>query len=359
MKSLRWAEINLDNLLFNYRQVKKLAGDKGIIAVVKANAYGHGACEVARFLEQNTDVCAFAVATAEEGVQLRQAGIKKKILTMSQPVQESYVFVENELTPVVYDFENLEKVQQKKIKYHIKIDTGMGRLGFMPSELDKLLNRLDENLEGIMSHFPSSDEDEEFTKEQFSAFLSFVKRALSKSGRKLWVHIDNSAALPYKFDNLLTHSRVGIALYGARPSAKFPLKLRQVMTVKAKLIQKKKIPPGWSVSYGRTYRANSEEEVGVVCFGYADGLLRNLSNIWSFKIKDKICRIRGRVCMDMTVVNLNGVPAEPGDEVIISDEELNFEKMAALSGTIPYEVMCGISPRVKRVFIWKGITKSQ
>ncbi len=350
---VRWAEIHLVRVKRNYESVKSILNRKKFIAVVKANAYGHGSFEVANFLENNTDVDSFAVATFDEGRELREKGIKKKIIVMSTPLEMGIKEVlELGLTPVVFDFDSLKLVKELEVPFQVKVDTGMGRLGFLMSERDRLIDELmGSNVEGVMSHFPSADEDEKFTREQFRAFVEFVDELKKATGKRMDVHIDNSAAIRFGFNSSLTHSRIGIALYGAKPSPDFPLNLEQVMEVKSKVIQVKELPEGYGISYGRTYVTDKREKVAVVAFGYADGLMRSLSNKGFLLIGGKRCKIRGRVCMDMTVVSAESVQVSKGDVAIISDNELSFEKIAQMAGTIPYEVMCGISPRVKRVFL--------
>ncbi|WP_457568156.1 alanine racemase [Desulfurobacterium sp.] len=349
---LRWAEVHLNRLKKNYENLKKFAGSKKIIAVVKANAYGHGSVAVASFLERNTDVSAFAVATLFEGMELREGGVKRPIIVMSNPLFENVKdFVEYRLTPVIFDFDSLRVALETGVPFHVKLDTGMGRLGFLPSDFQKLKQVFSSPLfKGIMSHFPVSDEDEDFTTQQFLFFMDFVKEAL-KVKNDIVVHVDNSAAIPYQFDSLLTHSRIGLALYGSRPFPDFPVDIEQVMEIKSRLIQVKTLPENWGISYGRTYVTSAEERVGVVAFGYADGLMRSLSGRWQVKINGRMCPVRGRICMDMTVVSLEGADARPGDEVVITDREITFDKMAREAGTISYEIMCDVSPRVKRVFL--------
>ncbi|ADU96304.1 alanine racemase [Thermovibrio ammonificans] len=348
---LRWAEVHLDRLLYNYRQVEKLSGPKKLIAVVKANAYGHGSVAVARFLQEQTAVSAFAVATYAEGVQLREAGIQRPIIVMSSTLEEELGRArEFRLMPVVYDFWELERAKELEVPFHVKLDTGMGRLGFLPSQWQELLCSLrGAKLAGVMTHFPSADEDPEFTAGQAKLFGEFVK-ALKGAFPKLWVHCDNSAALPLGLNGLFTHSRVGLALYGSKPFGGYPASLKQVMEVKARIISVKELPPGHSVSYGRTYTTSGKERVGVVSFGYADGLPRSLSGRGSFIVNGRRCPIRGRVCMDMTVISLEGVVAGKGGVATVTGLELPFEELARLAGTIPYELMCRISPRVERVY---------
>jgi len=347
---LRWAEVHLDRLLFNYLQVKSLTFGKGVFAVVKANAYGHGGVEVAKFLQENSDVYGFAVATYHEGAQLREAGITRPILVMSSTLYEGKELArELSLTPVVYDYDELKLALELSLPFHLKVDTGMGRLGFTQTHWSSLLPALKgAKLLGIMSHFSSADEDEEFTKEQLNKFLSLV-RELKRDFPSLIVHAENSAALKYRLNSHLTHVRVGLALYGSKPSSDFPLNLKQVMEVKAKVLTVKELPPFHPISYSRSYTTASKERVGVVSFGYADGYPRELSNRGFFLVEGVRCPVRGRVCMDMTVVSLPQ-KVEKGAVVTVYGDEIKFDEIAPLARTVPYELMCRISQRVERVY---------
>ncbi|SNR60137.1 alanine racemase [Desulfurobacterium atlanticum] len=347
---LRWAEIYLNRLKNNYNSLKKFTGRKKIIAVVKANAYGHGSVPVSLFLERETDVDMFAVATIDEGKELREGGVKSPILVMSNPLIEGVDEVkELNLTPVVFDFESLEIAVKNGIGFHLKVDTGMGRLGFLPYQWESVLEKLDFSLlKGVMSHFADSDTDVEFTRYQYNMFIPLIKKVLSV--KKVAVHIDNSGAVPLSLDGLLTHSRIGLALYGSKPYPDFPVPVEQVMEVKSKVIDVKTLPPDWGVSYGRTYITRKSEKIAVVAFGYADGFIRSLSNNWQVKINGCFAPVIGRICMDMTVVSVERIDTKVGDEVVITDRALTFDKMAEKAGTISYEIMCDISPRVKRIF---------
>jgi alanine racemase len=347
---LRWAEVHLDRLLSNYREVERLARGKGIFAVVKANAYGHGSLKVAGFLEEKTAVYGFAVATYAEGAELREGGVKRPILVMSSSVREGREFLkEYSLTPVVYDFEELSLVKEAGVPFHIKVDTGMGRLGFLKEEWGELLRELrGAKLRGVMTHLCCAGEDEEITKKQLEEFEKLVKE-LQKLTPSLIVHAENSAAVALKLNGLLTHSRVGLALYGAKPFPGYPAELRQVMEVKAKVLTVKELPKNYPVSYSATYRTAERERVAVVAFGYADGYPRELSNRGKVLIEGRVCPIRGRVCMDMVVVSAHqGV--KKGAVATLFGEGITFEEVAKECGTIPYELMCRISQRVERVY---------
>ncbi len=349
---LRWAEIHLNRLIENYNQVKKLSAGKKIIAVVKANAYGHGIKEVAKTLEKHTDVSAFAVATFDEAEELRNIKIKKDILIMASPLSEDLDKVkELNVIPVIFDFEDLKLAKELKIPFHIKIDTGMGRLGFLENQWDKLLEELKgTTLKGVMTHFCCADEDKSFTEYQFKKFLLFFLKLKSLNFKNLTIHADNSSAIPLKFNKILTHSRVGIALYGAKPYESYPVQLQQAMEVKAKVITTKELPANFPVSYSATYKTKQKEKIAVISFGYADGYLRNFSNKGFVLINNEKCPVRGRVCMDMTIVSSK--TAKKGDTVTIFGQKLTFEETAKVAGTIPYELMCAISPRVKRIYFY-------
>ncbi len=348
---LRWAEVHLDRLLNNYREVEALARGKGIFAVVKANAYGHGSLKVAKFLEEKTEVFGFAVATYQEGAQLREGGVKRPILVMSSTVEEGREFLrELPLIPVVYDFKELSLVKELKVPFHLKVDTGMGRLGFLKREWGELLAKIEGlQVTGVMTHFCCADEDREATLKQLNQFKLFLREVQKRVPRPLIVHGENSAAVRLNLNGVLTHCRVGLALYGSKPFPSYPAKLRQVMEVKAKVLTVKELPAGHPVSYGATYRAKEGERVAVIAFGYADGYPRELSNRGKVLIGQKECPVRGRVCMDMVIASVpEGV--KKGAVATLFGEGLTFEQVSKECGTIPYELMCRISQRVERVY---------
>lgn len=348
---LRWAEVHLDRLLFNYKEVKKLAGRKGIYAVVKANAYGHGSVAVSKFLQERTDVYGFAVATYQEGQELFTSGIKRPILIMSSTVEEGREYLrELPLLPVVYDFKELSLVKELSVPFHVKIDTGMGRLGFLKSEWDDLISELkNSKVVGVMSHLCCADEDKEFSLSQAEEFKKFVK-AVKAFKPKVEVHLENSAAVVLSLNSVLTHVRVGLSLYGSKPFKNYPADLKQVMEVKAKVLSVKELPLGHPVSYGGTYKAKGGERIGIVSFGYADGYPRELSNSGRVYLKGDFYPVRGRVCMDMLMVSVDK-KVKKGDVATIFGSVNTFDEVAKSLGTIPYELMCRISQRVERVYI--------
>ncbi len=355
-----WAEIDLEKLDKNIKKVFSYV-DKDIFAVVKADAYGHGAVEISRYLDKNPYISKLCVATAEEGRELRDAGISKDILVLGGilPEEISY-FNKYNLKPVISDFKQLSLVSELNCKgVHIKFDTGMHRLGFYKDSLPDIVRFVKEKgiyVEGIMSHFPSADIDRKLTEYQIKEFKEIYIFFLEKGFKIPFIHIQNSAGLVYKCD-FCNAVRVGLLLYGEKPTDNFPVSVETVMSVKAKVILKKKLKKGDRVSYCGTFEASKDMEIGVVSFGYADGLPRDLSNKGYFLINGKKAKILGNVTMDMTIVDLTDIDVKEGDPVLIIGKdgyrEIRFSDVARACNTIPYEIMCRISKRVKR-FIKKG-----
>ncbi|WP_457625793.1 alanine racemase [Persephonella sp.] len=352
-----WAEINKKRLINNVDIIYKHTG-KDILAVVKADAYGHDAGKVSRILQDIPYIKYLCVATAEEGKELRRSGIDKDILILGGVLpDEVKCFKDYNLVPVISDFYQLKTVKENNIKkVHIKIDTGMHRLGFFMEDIPEIVRNSEGlEIEGIMSHFPSADIDPELTERQIDIFKAAVDRFRSYGINPSIIHLQNSAGLMYRCD-YCSAVRVGISIYGEKPSASFSLPVKTVMSVKSKIITVKKLKKGEAVSYGGTFRASADMKIGVVAFGYADGLPRELSNKGYFLIKDRKVRIIGNVTMDMTIVDLTGMEdIKPMDTVTIVGKdiknEIYFEDIAKICGTIPYEIMCRISKRVKRVVV--------
>ncbi len=352
-----WAEIDLLNLERNLKNLYSFS-KKYIFAVVKADAYGHGAVEVSRFLDTFQEVKYLCVATAQEGKELKESGIKKPVMVLGGILEEEIdLFNRYNLVPVVSDFYQLNLIKKlKNKKIHLKFDTGMHRLGFYYEDLPLIKEHIQNiEIEGIMSHFPSADTDKYFTEKQIKDFYNLVTQAKKslKTDFK-YIHIQNTAGITYNCD-FCNSIRPGIGLYGAKPYENFPVDLKQVMTVKAKVISIKNIKKGSPISYTGSYIARKDMKVAVVSFGYADGLPRALSNRGYFSIKGNKTKIVGNVTMDMTIVDISNISnINIGDEVIISGEEIKFEEVAKLTGTIPYEIMCGISKRVHRKILGKA-----
>ena len=367
-----FAEINLDNLAFNYHSVRKFVGPGvDLMAVVKADAYGHGAVQCAGRLEAE-GVDRFAVATTEEGIELREAGIKNPILVLGGfwPGQEIAI-LNFRLTPVIFRIDQARSIadadhhQVASAKVHVKIDTGMGRIGVRLDEVDEFAAQLStiENLviEGLMTHFAVEDDlhATAFTKYQISNFNGAVETLIARGHQPKYLDMANSPGAvvhPLSRGRLV---RIGGLLYGLGGDvlpAGFPHpELKPVMTIKSKIAQLKTIRRGESVGYGRTWTAGRETVVATIPIGYHDGLPRAVSNKGRFLVNGKAAPIIGRVSMDWTTIDVTDVPgAAVFDDVTIIGESgaefLRAEDLAALAGTISYEITCGISQRVPRLY---------
>ena len=367
-----WAEIDLSALKHNFNLIKSKSENALIMSVVKANAYGHSVEDIAPALEKaGTDW--FAVSNIDEAVQLRKIGIKKPVLILGYtPVEMAEKLCFYNISQCVYSKEYAsllsENAKQSKvnIKIHLKLDTGMSRLGF--DCRDDMLSGINEavfsatldNLicEGVFTHFAESDReialDDGFTELQYQRFLKATDY-LKKNGVKPQIcHASNSAALISDKDKHLNLVRPGIILYGLTPSSasQFNLDFKPVMTLKSVISMVKTIKKGAEVSYGRTFKAEKEMKIATVAAGYADGYPRALSNNGYVLINGKKANILGRVCMDQMLVDVTDIEnAKMGDEVLLFGKDLSVDILAEKTNTINYEIVCGISPRVPRVII--------
>ena len=371
-----WAEIDLDALAHNYRRARELTGP-GVryLGVVKADAYGHGAIQVAAQLEElGADY--LAVSSLDEARELRHGGIDAPILILGHtPPEMVPELIRYHITQAVSARAKAEEYNAAasacggRLKVHIKVDTGMSRLGFLVRDehFDGGVEAIAASCalpgveaEGIFTHFAVSDEDdtdsEAYTREQFALFLRVVN-ALAERGRTFPIrHCANSGALARYPEMYLDMVRPGIALYGVGADAK-RLGLRPVMTLKSSVSTIKIFDPGTDISYGRTYRAADKARIGVLPIGYADGLFRGLSNRLAVVTDQGPAPIRGRICMDMTMVDLTGLPdVKVGSEVEIFGQHSRVDGLAALAGTIPYELTCAVSKRVPRIYRRGGET---
>ncbi len=368
------AEIDLSALRHNYIQLQKNIPAKcGILAVVKADAYGHGFMDISRELDK-LGITAFGVAFLAEGIQLRKAGIDRPILLLGgiYPGQERKCIGYN-LSTVIFNMEQAKALDlaagklYRKAQIHLKVDTGMGRLGIFHGEAPAFLRELkglrNLELEGIISHFAAADElDEEgrsYTDLQSRVFADVVETAGQEGFYPRYIHLANSAAafsLELPFCNLV---RPGITLYGSLPSADFQGKmdLAPVMRVKSRIAMLKQVGPGNSISYARKFVSGRETLVASVPVGYADGYMRSLTNRGEALVRGRRAKVAGAVCMDWIMLDVTDVPGVTvGDEVILlgSDSDgncISAEELAEKAGTIPYEIFCGISKRVPRVYL--------
>jgi alanine racemase len=368
------AEIDLAALRNNFIQIKK-AIPKGcdILAVVKADAYGHGFMDIAKELD-SLGVNAFGVAFLAEGIQLRKSGIDRPVLVLGglYPGQEKKCIGFN-LSTTIFSLEHARLLNYvagklyRKAKVHVKIDTGMGRLGISYSDsaafFDKLKEMKNVELEGIISHFSSADDldagSSEYTDRQAEIFAKVIADASERGLSPRYIHIANSAAAFSRSLPFCNMVRPGITLYGALPSADFQGKidLKPVMRLKSKVAMLKWVEPGTCVSYARQYVAKEKILVASVPVGYADGYSRALTNRGEVIVRGKRARVIGTVCMDWIMLDVTGVPgvAVEDDVTLLGcDHEGNCiraEELAEKTGTIPYEIFCGISKRVPRVYL--------
>lgn len=365
-----WAEIDISALVHNFNTIKRISDGSKIMAVVKANAYGHSVCDVAPVLQEN-GADYFAVSNIDEALQLRECNIVKPILILGYtPTELAKTLSQNNISQCVYSSEYAEKLSKNavknnvKVNIHIKLDTGMSRLGFdcRDQKLSGITEAINSakleglELEGIFTHFAvsdrSGDTEDGFTDEQFSRFTLALSEFEKQGLKASLCHCCNSAASIADSEKHLDICRPGIILYGLCPSDAPELKcgLLPVMTLKSVVSMVKTIKKGDTVSYGRTFKAEKEIKIATVSAGYADGYPRLLSNKAYVLINGKKAPVLGRVCMDQITVDVSDIEnVKMGDEVILFGKDLPVDILAELCGTINYEIVCGISSRVPRV----------
>ena len=366
-----WAEINLDAVEYNYRKIRAHIGKNvKFLGVVKADAYGHGAVMVSKKLE-SLGADYLAVSSIDEAMELRFNGITMPILVLGHtPKEQVDRLICFNITQAVTCEAKAEEYSEQALKYggtlkiHIKVDTGMSRLGylcagdFFENGVDGIVHAV--NLpgieaEGIFTHFAVADENDEdskeYTRNQFELFTSVISAVEKKWGRKFKLrHCANTGATVVYPETHLDMVRPGLLLYGYGEHAKM-LGLKPVMTMKTNISTIKVYPAGTKVSYGGTYTCPKKTRMGVVPYGYADGFLRCFSNNYSLLTSDGAAPVRGKICMDMTMIDLSGCPnVDVGSEVEIFGDNAPLEKMAEKACTIPYEITCNVSKRVPRIY---------
>ncbi len=364
-----WIEVDLDRLLHNLRVIRdESPEDSTVLAVVKADAYGHGAEVVAETLAEG-GVEFFGVATLDEATKLRRIGIDQRILVMGHMVPEATDrLLRQNLDLMLYDPAILPQLQQSadqlntKANIHLKVDTGMGRLGILPEQVPDLLDRLREfdrvRLAGIATHFPVAGENPDYTSRQIETFESLQKKHPDLESEALHWHCSNTAAV---FSDLPTSGsmiRPGLSLYGYAPEAiRRPTELRPVLQVRTVLADEKTVPPDFGVSYGRTFQPEENLPIGVLPVGYADGYPRVLSNRAHVLVKGEKRPVRGNICMDMTVIELE---ADDSPDSVVTlmgesgDRSLWADELAEWAGTIPYEILTGFRARIPRIYFRNG-----
>lgn len=370
------AVISLDAVEQNFREMRKnIAEDTKMIAVVKADAYGHGAVPIAHLIEDHDYIWGFAAATAEEAVHLRQAGITKPILILGIVFDEYFPeLVQYDIRPAVCEYEEAKKLsdeavlQNKTVHIHIALDTGMTRIGYADipesvEEIKKIAELPNLEIEGMFTHFARADEyDRSPAMVQLERYQDFSKR-VEEAGVDIPLHhCSNSAGIIRVPEANLSIVRAGITIYGIYPSSEVErdiVKLAPVMELKSHITYVKDVPAGAAISYGGTYVADKKRRVATIPVGYADGYPRQLSNKGWVLIHGKKAPILGRVCMDQFMADVTEIDnVKKGDEVTLlgrdGDEFISIEEMGDLCGRFSYEFACDISPRVPRVYIKDG-----
>lgn len=368
-----WIEVDLGALKNNFKAVKKhLAKGVSMAATIKQSAYGHGLLAVAETLS-GCGVDCFGVASVEEAIKLRQRKFKEPILILSPvfPKYSSY-FLKYDLIPTVTDLAFAEKLdreagkKKKKSLVHVKVDTGMGRLGFQGDKAKSFIEKIGELgnlcLDGIYTHFPAADSDPQFTNYQLKIFNNLIKSLGSRGMIFKFIHSANSIGILNYRRAHFNMVRPGLILYGIKPDQDTKLDLEPIMSLRSKVIFVKSAAKGVSIGYGRSYRTKRNTRIATVAIGYADGYPWALSNKSKMIIDDKLFKIAGRVCMDHIMVDLGpDSKVKPGDEVILIGKsrggsktrpacQVTVQDLAGWAQTIPYEIVSRLSPKIPRVY---------
>lgn len=363
------AEINLNAIRNNIRRIRERVQPAAVMAVVKADAYGHGAIPVAQ-TALSAGVSQLAVALWEEGLELRRNKIDAPILVFGGFFEKQIdSFIANNLQFTLYDLRLAEIVSRRAqalgrtAQVHVKIDTGMGRVGLLPTEAVEAILTMAQlpNLEliGLCTHFASSDgRDKTYAQRQLEQFKAIVQQLAQHDLHFKYVHAANSGAildLPQSYFNLV---RPGVIMYGYYPSNETneSIPLEPAMSLRTKILHVKRVPAGTFISYNSTFQTREATTIATLPIGYADGISRRLSNNFEVLVRGKRCPLLGRVCMDQIMIDLGDMKdAQAGEEVVLlgkqGDEEISIYEWCRRLETIPYEVTCGISKRVARVYV--------
>ena len=370
-----WAEINITNLDYNIKQIKdKVGPGKKITGIIKADAYGHGAIKVATVLRAN-GIESFGVATLSEAVRLRKAGFILEEIIVLGLTPDPYIdtIIEYRLTPVVCDYENAEAISRAAAKANIiingylAIDTGMGRIGYdtdNSSSIDDIrmiMNLPNFRIAGLFSHFAAADSlDKTYTTVQEQRFMVFYKKLLNAGIPIPCRTLANSAAIMEVASSHYEMVRPGIIMYGCYPSAEVDrsqIDLRPVMSIKANIVQLKKVPAGNSISYGRQFTTRQDSLIATIPIGYSDGLPRPYSTKGKVIVNGVFAPIAGTICMDQCMIDVTHVPyPRLSDEVTIMGKdgiyEISAEDIAKATNTINYEVLCAFGQRLPKVYVY-------
>ncbi len=365
-----YSVIHLDAIHKNIQSVKKRVGENTkIMAIVKADAYGHGAIVVANEIKQ--EVYGFAVATVKEAVELRESGVENAILILGYVSKAEYqTVIQHNITFALLskqealDISECAVKMNQAVKCHIKINTGMNRVGFATdenaiAEIQEIYKLQGLNCEGIFMHFATADEkDKTFAKYQFKLFMDIIEQLQEKNIVFSIKHCANSAAIVDMPEMKLDMVREGIILYGLKPSQEVRpnIEYYPAMEIKSHVVFIKEIPKGEGISYGRTYITTRKTKVATIAIGYGDGYARSLSSKGYILIHGKKAPIIGRICMDLMMVDITDIENVQVEDVVTvvgkdGELEISFEELEMLSGKFNYEFVCGISPRVKRKYV--------
>ena len=366
-----WVEVDLEKIKYNFKKIKEnVSRETLIMAVVKANAYGHGVIPVVKKLI--TAGCdRLAVALPEEGKQIREAGFDQipiHILGEVLPHQISMLF-DNNLIPTISKLKTIKEInsiakkKELKKKVHIKIDTGMGRIGIFPKDVLEFINEIKNlsniQIEGLMTHFANADEkDKEYTRKQWNEFVNIISLLENNNIKIPLKHVANSATIMDLPEMELDMVRPGIMLYGLNPSSEINsnLKLKSALSWKARIMYLKEVSAGSGISYGTTFVTSKRSKIATLPLGYADGYSRLLSNKAEVLIQGKRVPVVGNVCMDQFMVDVSEIKdVNIGDEVVLigkqKNEEIKATELAEIMGTINYEIVCNISDRIPRKYV--------
>jgi alanine racemase len=367
-----WVEIDLDSLRKNYRALKDKIGEtRKVLVAVKADAYGHGAVEISRTLQQE-GVDMVGVASVDEAVELKRGGIDCPIVVLSPTTFDFVpVILKNGFRSNVSNFQYAQSLSaaalrmDTRAKVHVEIDTGMGRTGVPWAEALDFVRKTQDlggiELEGIFTHFAVAEENREYTDEQMSKFFKVLHQLETNGIVVPLKHCANSAGILHYPHSYLNMVRPGLMLYGLFPnSTPRTIDIRPIMSFKTRVVHIQRIPSGNSISYGRRFFTQRDSIIATISVGYGDGFSRSLSNRGEVIIRGKRAKIVGTVCMDLTMVDCSDISGiQLGDEVTLIGrdglEEMTPDELANLVGTISYEVTSSIGPRVPRIFVSNGL----
>ncbi len=368
-KSPTFAEIDLNSFSHNLKLIRlKVGRDKKIISIIKADAYGHGAVEIAKSASvSGADM--LGVSTVGEGIELREAKIESPILVLGGcPKEDAEWIVSYNLKSIIYSLDavlGLSKEAERRSKtadVHIKVDTGMGRIGIQPNEAREFVKKVNSlkniNIEGILTHFATAYEvNRDFTERQIKTFKGVIEELKQDGYSFPYIHASNSAAIVNYPESYFNTVRPGIILYGSTPFdfAVEDFSIKPVMSWKTSIVHLHNTPEKTGISYGRKFVTKRDSIIATIPVGYADGYSRSLSNKVQVLIGGRRVNQVGTICMDMCMIDVTDLPdVKAGDEVVLigrqGNEEIRVEEIASLAGTIPYEIFCSIGRRVRRIY---------